>query len=276
MIFTFTGPYNSYTLFLTFNFSVVVVTDLTVIATTAPPLQGATPVVAPPMLPTQPKPSAMPSVSSAAQAYSAYGTSSVSKPIMRNDAMSGIIPIKALNPYSNKWAIKARITSKSDKRSWNNAKGSGTLFSIDLLDSEGSEIKATFFKEACEKFYPILESDRVYSFSGGKLKPVANPQYSTIKNSYEITFDQQSIIQPCDDDKSIEKNKFEFIKISDIQEEANLNKTVDVIAYVRSAGEAQRITSKNQAGKEFDKRDLTVVDDSGMEVKLTLWGDKVS
>ena len=72
-----------------------------------------------------------------------------------------MIPISAINPYSNKWTIKARITSKSALKSWSNAKGSGTLFSVDLLDNSGVEIRGTFFKEAADKFYPILEEANV-------------------------------------------------------------------------------------------------------------------
>ena len=56
---------------------------------------------------------------------SSYGGNTVNnKPIIRNDAdTQSIIPITALNPYSQKWTIKARITSKSEIRTWNNAKG---------------------------------------------------------------------------------------------------------------------------------------------------------
>ena len=46
-------------------------------------------------------------------------------------------------------------------KSWSNAKGQGTLFSIDLLDSEGTEIRATFFKDACEKFFPMIGEQHV-------------------------------------------------------------------------------------------------------------------
>lgn len=31
---------------------------------------------------------------------------------------------------------------------------------------QGGEIRGTFFKEACEKFYPMLEPGSVYTFSG--------------------------------------------------------------------------------------------------------------
>ena len=42
------------------------------------------------------------------------------------DSAGNIMPISALNPYSNRWTIKARITNKSDIRTWENARGSGT------------------------------------------------------------------------------------------------------------------------------------------------------
>lgn len=32
-----------------------------------------------------------------------------------------------------RWTIKARVTKKTDIKRWSNAKGEGTLFSIDLL-----------------------------------------------------------------------------------------------------------------------------------------------
>ena len=49
-----------------------------------------------------------------------------------------------------------------------------------------------------------------------------------------------------------------------------------MLGFVKSSGEARRIQSKKEGGKEFDKRDLTVVDASGVEVTLTLWGEKAS
>lgn len=65
-------------------------------------------------------------------------------------------PIVSLSPYQNKWTIKARVTNKTPIREWNNARGSGKLFSIDLLDESG-EIRATMFNAECDRFHDMIE-----------------------------------------------------------------------------------------------------------------------
>lgn len=200
----------------------------------------------------------------------AYGGGAVVKD---HSAGEQIHPISAINPYSSKWTIKARITAKSEMRRWSNAKGEGTLFSIDLLDSEGGEIRATFFKDACEKFFPMLEEGKVYTFSGGVLKVVQNKQYSNLKNNYELTFNANAEIRAAADDSGIKVQHFVFTKIGAIamMEPGN---NVDVIGVVKSATECSEITSTKLGGKQLFKRDLTLIDDSCCEIKLTLWGDK--
>lgn len=55
-------------------------------------------------------------------------------------------------------------------RTWSNARGEGQLFSIDLLDEDGSEIRGTFFKADAEKWINVLTEGQVYSFNGGRVK----------------------------------------------------------------------------------------------------------
>lgn len=47
----------------------------------------------------------------------------------------------------------------------------------------------------------------------------------------------------------------------------------DILCIVRSAEDAQELTTK--AGKQIVKRELLVYDDSGAEIKLTLWDNTV-
>eukprot|EP00955_Chlamydomonas_euryale_P043381 352576-Chlamydomonas_euryale.AAC.1 len=71
--------------------------------------------------------------------------------VVRNDAPARIVPIKTLNPFTGRWTIKARCTSKSELRRWNGVKGEGKLFSFDLLDTGGGEIRVTAFNDAVDK-----------------------------------------------------------------------------------------------------------------------------
>ena len=201
-----------------------------------------------------------------------YSAQTNSRPVVRDEAVGAITPIAALNPYGSKWTIKARVTSKSDIRRWSNARGEGTLFSIDLLDADNGEIRATFFKEACDKWFSQIEEQRVYTFSNGKLKVVTNKAFTSIKNNYEVTFDMHSEIRPCMEDSAIKSVNYSFTKLDQI-ESVEVNHTVDILAVISSASELNTVVQKS-SGKELKKRDLVVYDDTGVEVRLTVWGDK--
>jgi replication factor A1 len=202
------------------------------------------------------------------------GQSGAAPPIVRSaPTTSGalITPVDQLNMYQNRWTIKARVTSKSDVRTWSNAKGEGSLFSVELLDSSGTDIRGTFFKEAVDKFFNLLEINKVYTFSGGRLK-VANMQWNTCKSQFEITFDQNSEIHLDNDMGDIQEQRYDFIKL-DALEHTEAAKTVDVLAVVKQVGEPATLMSK-KTGKEMTKCDLTLVDNTGVEVNLTVWGER--
>ncbi len=201
-------------------------------------------------------------------------TTATTAPIVRAGTSSTTVhctPIANLNMYQNRWTIRARVTTKSDIRTWSNAKGEGSLFSIELLDSSHMDIRATFFKEAVDKFYTLLQIGKVYTLSGGRLK-VASQQYNTCKSQYEITFDQNSEIHLDNDVGDIQEQVYDFIKIANL-EQFDANKFVDILAIVKYVGEPTSLMSK-KSGQELTKCDLTLVDDSDVEVTLTVWGDK--
>ncbi|XP_073817699.1 replication protein A 70 kDa DNA-binding subunit-like [Musca autumnalis] len=181
-------------------------------------------------------------------------------------------PIASLSPYQNKWVIKVRVTAKSPLRTWSNAKGEGKLFSMDLMDESG-EIRATAFREQCDKYYDMIEVDKLYYISKCQLKP-ANKQYSTLKNDYEMTFNSDTVVQPCedDDDGGVPAVKYDLVPISQV---ANMEPkaSVDIVGVCKEVGELQTFTSRT-TNKEFKKRDLTLVDTSDAAVTVTIWGDE--
>ncbi|WCJ42761.1 Replication protein A 70 kDa DNA-binding subunit A [Euphorbia peplus] len=190
--------------------------------------------------------------------------------IMKNEAPARIIPITALNPYQGRWAIKARVTAKGDLRRYNNARGDGKVFSFDLLDSDGGEIRVTCFNAVVDQFYDAIEVGRVYLVSKGSLKP-AQKNFNHLKNEWEIFLESTSTVDLCpDEDGSIPQQQFSFKPISEIENAEN-SSIFDVIGIVTSINPSITILRKN--GMETQRRILNLKDGSGKSIELTLWGD---
>ncbi|KAI3728253.1 hypothetical protein L6452_16886 [Arctium lappa] len=191
-------------------------------------------------------------------------------PMAKNEASSRTIPIAALNPYQGRWTIKARVTAKAELRRYNNAKGDGKVFSFDLLDSDGGEIRTTCFNAVADEFYNQVEVGKVYYISKGSVKP-AQKAFNHLKNDHEIMLDSTSTIQPCiDDDTSIPQQQFHFRSIAEIEGLDN-NSILDIIGVVSSITPSSSIMRKN--GTETQKRTLQLKDMSGRSIEVTLWGN---
>ncbi|XP_054610320.1 replication protein A 70 kDa DNA-binding subunit-like isoform X2 [Dunckerocampus dactyliophorus] len=150
-----------------------------------------------------------------------------------------VVPIERLNPYVSNWTIRARVTSKSNIRQWSNSRGEGKVFSFDIVDESG-EIKITAFNKEVDKFFSLVEQNKVFLISKGSLK-VANKQFNSLKNKYEL---------------------------EDIETDA----IVDVIGVCEEVEDVSVVNTK--AGKQIQKRVLMLTDSSGKMVALTLWGDE--
>ncbi|AEO62348.1 uncharacterized protein THITE_2106430 [Thermothielavioides terrestris NRRL 8126] len=184
-------------------------------------------------------------------------------------AASTIYPIEALSPYSNKWTIKVRVTSKSDIRTWHKASGDGKLFSVNLLDETG-EIRATGFNEQVDQFYDLLQEGSVYYISTPCKVQLAKKQFSNLANDYEMMFERDTVIEKAEDQSSVPQLRFNFCNIEELRD-VEKDATVDVIGVLKEVGEVTEIISKTTQ-KPYDKRELTLVDDTGFSVRVTIWG----
>uniref|UniRef100_A0A8C2FC83 Replication protein A subunit n=1 Tax=Cyprinus carpio TaxID=7962 RepID=A0A8C2FC83_CYPCA len=181
---------------------------------------------------------------------------------------SKIVPIASLNPYQSKWTVRARVTNKSAIRTWSNSKGDGKLFSMELVDESG-EIRATGFNHEVDKFYSLIEQGKVYYISKGSLK-IANKQFSSLKNDYEMTLNGETSIIPCEDSHDVPKVQCDFVSIADL-ETREKDTIVDVIAVCKNTEDVTRIMTKNS--REVSKRNIQLMDMSGKVIQLTMWGN---
>ncbi|TVY49573.1 Replication factor A protein [Lachnellula occidentalis] len=181
---------------------------------------------------------------------------------------ANIYPIEGLSPYAHKWTIKARVTSKSEIKEWKRAT-EGKLFSVNLLDESG-EIKATGFNEQCDQLYDILQEGSVYYISSPCRVNLAKKQFSNLSNDYELTFDRDTTVEKAEDQESVPQMKFNFTNIASLQD-IDKDTTIDVLGVLKDVAEVSEIVSKTTQ-KPYSKRELTLVDQSGYSVKLTVWG----
>ncbi|EGW33590.1 uncharacterized protein SPAPADRAFT_135958 [Spathaspora passalidarum NRRL Y-27907] len=190
-------------------------------------------------------------------------------PVSASGAPIRITPIETISPYQNNWTIKARVSYKGDLRTWSNAKGTGQLFSVNFLD-ESDEIKATAFNETAERAYNLLEEGKVYYISKARVA-AAKKKFNHLTHPYEITMEKDTEITECFDNTNVPKLHFNFVKLNKIQD-LESNAIVDVIGALKIVNEPFKITAKS-TGKEFDRRNITIVDETGFAIEMGLWNN---
>ncbi len=193
-------------------------------------------------------------------------------PIHRDSNMH-VTMIQALNPYSSRWSLCARVLSKT-KRTYKNAKGDGKLMNLDLTDATGT-IRATAFNEQMDAFWDRVQVGDVYLISGGQLKQ-ANPAFNKTGHVYEIAFSRASTIEPCTDPElaaNVPKASYSFVPIASLESSPE-DSYVDVLAIISTCDEPLMYTNKK--GNEVTKRVLTLADSSGRSIEATIFGENAS
>lgn len=89
-----------------------------------------------------------------------------------------------------------------------------------------------------------------------------------------MTFNNETSVIPCEDDRHLPTVKFDFTGIGDLESKPK-DSLVDIIGVCKSYEEATKITVKSN-NREVSKRNIYLMDMSGKVVSATLWGEDVS
>lgn len=181
-------------------------------------------------------------------------------------------PIRELSTYQGaKWTIKGRVTMRAPMRGFKkrDGNGDGKVFHVELLDAEGGEIRASFFNEAAEKFFDLMEVGKCFKLSRGSVR-IANRQYNTCKHRYELVFDKMAQVDEVEDDQKIETVKYAIENLRSVKGKT-LPCSVDICGVITAFEQPIAFESK---GRNFVKRNLTIADDSAMSMIVTIWAER--
>lgn len=182
-------------------------------------------------------------------------------------------PISYLSPFVGRnWTIKARVTDKGDVRTWDKPNSKGRLMSFTLVD-ETAAIRCTLFNDAIDRFNNLLVAGRVVYVSGGSIKN-ANKRFNTVANDYELTLDDNTQIELCnerDADTSIPLQRYNFLAINCLPKREP-DSLVDILGVITQVQETSTIIQKS-TGKELIRRSVRIADQTA-SVDMTIWGEQ--
>ncbi|GLJ20571.1 hypothetical protein SUGI_0374400 [Cryptomeria japonica] len=151
---------------------------------------------------------------------------------------------------------------------YNTTKRNGQVFSFDIVDEEGCEVRITFFDEIEKFHYHRVEKGAWYVVSKGFVKD-ANIVYNKLNNHLEIILTETSVLKWCVPDVAETKKKSQFTPINEVLATSN-NTLVDVIDVVVNIGEISVIRRKD--GSTVKKRIVKINDMSTFTIDVNLWG----
>ncbi|KAL0233115.1 hypothetical protein GEMRC1_011860 [Eukaryota sp. GEM-RC1] len=187
------------------------------------------------------------------------------------------VPVAGLTNFTRgKPAIIVRVASVGEVRTWNNARGSGKLFSFVVADSAGDEIKVTAFQEVVDGLVEKIKEGRSYIISNFQIK-VANTRFNTTPHEFEITFTKDTVLKDYSGPEAdrIQVVSGPFMTLADVANKPE-GESVDVIVVLKSKEPRASLMSQ-KFNKEIFKMDCVIADNSngGSQFALTVWGKNV-
>jgi replication factor A1 len=176
-------------------------------------------------------------------------------------------PLATLTTFTKDMQILVRVLNKSELKTFTGKTGHpGSLFSFTMMDKEGTEMQATCFNKACDKYFDLIQENEIYEIIGGSIK-INDRKFSNSKGDYKLIIEESTRIERKDD-SAFPKVNFNFINIEDVIG-LPIGQIIDVCGYVLEAHDP--INKKTKFGKDAKIRRLVIADMTGFKIELTLW-----
>jgi replication factor A1 len=172
--------------------------------------------------------------------------------------------LTSVTPYASNWEVEVVVCAKQPPREWNNARGSGKIQNCIIQDDSG-KMQLTLWKQHCDKF-AFMEEGKVYRVTGCQLKP-ADKKWNKTGTDYEMHSTES--MAATESVAKIEIN-YNFVKLNEINNQT-VDVSIDAVGLISEVEEAREITFQASQRTSF-VRNLTIVDDSGTAIRITIWG----
>ncbi|CAJ0963443.1 unnamed protein product, partial [Mesorhabditis belari] len=193
----------------------------------------------------------------------------VPPPQPRNVGLPGNVPIASITPYLSKFRILGLCTSKEDIRTiQSQARGALKVLNFDVTDDRGDSIRVVAFGELADKMNAQIQENCSYYLSNCSVRQ-ANKRFNSTGHDYELSLRTAEDVIPCLDHQ-IDKPPFQLrrVMLNNVAQHKG-DGLIDVLAVVDNVGSVNQFTARN--GNEVVKRDVTLIDESGTQVAMTLW-----
>ena len=154
--------------------------------------------------------------------------------------------VNDLHTMINKYKIKVMVESKSPQRQINTRNYQGQVQDCILTDESGS-IKLTAWQADNTAKLEKLIPGKTYLMESMKVQPVRSPQFNPTKHHFELTWQNNTVVTgPINIDPV--RVGYKFTRIHDLHS-MEAGSEVDILAWVRQAGEVIQFTAKS--GQEY-------------------------
>ncbi|XP_063694333.1 uncharacterized protein LOC134826019 isoform X1 [Bolinopsis microptera] len=169
------------------------------------------------------------------------------------------------------WQIYVRVTKVHGLRRYSNARGSGFIFKVNLMDNSG-EIVLMGFDEVAQQFASIFLEDACYKISDCRINIQRCGLYTAIDHKHELVLEFFTQISPI----AAFQPKF-TPRLTLIKEIPNLSNDILFINTIGIISDAEDpFIYSAKSGRQTLRRNIKLVDRSGYPVWLAVYGNQAS